>query len=171
MNRMIRNHLSIFAMLLVLTASQPAGGTSEVAVTASSRRFAANFVAAINTKDAALMRRLTHPKCLPCMNGEGAEFFRESEARDFTYTVPANYKIKIEPIAPDARLLLDDAFTYPVRPTHYVEIDYETAPYKSVSLVRQVVMSGGKWLLIRPCPTADTLRKHREMKAATHGSR
>lgn len=55
----------------------------------------------------------------------------------------------------DRPLSLGDGVEFPLRPTHEIQIDYETGPYKGVTILALVVYSEGRWRELGPCVRPD----------------
>lgn len=126
--------------------------------------FVKAFVSAINAKDASQLEALIHPKCRAAVTDSSRAFFDEMSKRDLARKIPADYGLTVTPIAADDPLPFAAMVTYPARPTHTVQIDYEESENRGVTLVRWVVVEEGKWWLCQPIPTAEAIAKRREMK-------
>jgi len=70
----------------------------------------------------------------------------------------------VEPVARDRGLLLENELDYPVRPSHQVQIDFDTGPSSSTTVVLLVVYDAGSWREVLPCPRPDTIAKMRAAK-------
>ena len=126
--------------------------------------FVKAFVSAINAKDASKLKSLMHSKCRAAVTDANREFFDEMLKGDLDLEIPADYSITVTPIAPDDPLPFTQMVTYPARPTHTVQIDYEESDTKGVTLIRWVVVEESGWWLCQPIPTAEAMAKRREMK-------
>lgn len=142
--------------------------------------FAARLVTTINSKDAERRKALAHPGSLPCLNGSARTFFEEIFANQATPAIPPNYRSRSKAIPPKQPLIFEDRFDYPARPTHELQIDFETGRYGSKTIVVQVAYDGRQWREVWACPRPETLRqmlaareartKHREkVKALAAG--
>ena len=155
--------------LLLAACDRPEQSAAQTAVESanaptSEDAFVKAFVAAISAKDASKREALLHPKCRAAVTDANRAFFDEMSEGDLALEIPADYGLTVTPIAPDDALPFASMVTYPARPTHTVQIDYEKSENKGVTLVRWVVVEEGKWWLCQPIPTAEALAKRREMK-------
>ena len=130
-------------------------------------QFISDYVAAVNRKDVDGLKRLVHPKCLACINNENQDYFDDYFSREIKESIPNSYKItNITPIGNAEPLLMAEAFSYPVRPTHWVQIDFTRGTYDSKSILRQIVKVEDAWFMVVPCPTLDTVKRFRQAKIA-----
>jgi len=129
--------------------------------------FISDYVAAVNGKDVDGLKRLVHPKCLACINNENQDYFDDYFSREIRETIPDTYRItNITPIGNAEPLLMAEAFSYPVRPTHWVQFDFARGAYDSKSILRQIVKVEDAWFMVVPCPTPDTVKRFRQAKIA-----
>lgn len=125
------------------------------------RLFVENFIDAINTKNINKLKSLTHPECLAYITEENKEFYDFS--RWFKRNIPNNYKVFIKEYKPEDILPFTEQFTYPVRPTHMIQIDYNIKENSGAAIMLQVAKQGnGKYLQIIPNPKPETIIKSRE---------
>ena len=131
------------------------------------KQFISDYVAAVNGQDIDGLKRLVHPKYLACINNENQAYFHDYFSREIKESIPNNYKIaKITQIGNAEPLLMAEAFSYPVRPTHWVQIDFARSAYDSKSILQQIVKVEDAWFMVVPCPTPDTVRRFRQAKIA-----
>jgi hypothetical protein len=119
--------------------------------------FVQTLVGAINSKSVDRRKALLHPKTLPCASGESGSFYDEIFARQARRTVPADYKWTITPVPPDQPPMFADKFEYPVRPTHLLQLDFETGPSSSTTMVVQIVYDANQWRQVAACPKPETI--------------
>ena len=155
--------------LLLAACDRPEQSAAQTAVPSanaptSEDAFVKAFVSAINAKDASKLKALIHPKCWAAATEANKEYFDEMFERDLALKIPVDYRLTVTPIAPDDPLPFALMVTFPARPTHTVQIDYEESDIKGVTLVRWVVVEEGKWWLCLPIPTAEAMAKRQEMK-------
>ncbi len=50
-----------------------------------------------------------------------------------------------------------DHLDYPVRPTHLLQLDFETGPNSSTALVMQIASEGGRWYEVAACPKPEAM--------------
>ena len=131
------------------------------------KKFVSDYVAAVNGKDVDGLNHLVHPKYLACINNENQDYFDDYFSREIRESIPNSYKItNITPIGNAEPLLMAEAFSYPVRPTHWIQIDFATGAYDSKSILRQIVKVEDAWFMVVPCPTLDTVKRFRQAKIA-----
>jgi hypothetical protein len=145
----------------------PAQG-QPVAVEAGHRRFAEQYVAAARARDAERYRRLVHPKSLVCITDDNRDFYDDWIARAFRWKWSGPYRIVTVKARAEGTPPLTPATMaiYPVPPTHRIQIDLEMSASRSASLVAEIAASGGAWLQVLPCPTAEGLAVFRAAKQA-----
>lgn len=157
----------MYKWIIILCFAISMLSTTAIAVELEQGQFIKEYVAAVNAKDVVKLKRLVHPKCLACINDENGDFYDAYFSNEIEDPIPDNYKIiEIKPIGKDEQLMMSEAFSYPVRPTHWVQIDFEKGPYDSTSILRQIVKHGDTWLMVMPCPTQQTVKWFRESKIA-----
>lgn len=130
-------------------------------------QFIGKYVAAINAGEIEALKRLIHPGCLACINDENRDYYDDYFSREFKDHIPDNYKmLDMKPIGGDEPLMMPDMLYYPVRPAYWVQIDFETKPNSSKSILRQVVKSGDTWFMVLPCPKPEAVKRFKEVKIA-----
>src|SRR5690349_3648989 len=63
------------------------------------KEFVESYVKAVNAKDEAQLKKLMHPKYLECRNDSNSDYFAELTDKDFKFTIPKDFKAKIEPLS------------------------------------------------------------------------
>jgi hypothetical protein len=157
----------LFSVILLSICFLNSGYSEEAAATPidpGAEKFVKEYVAAVNSKDSAKLKALVHPKCLAAINDENKEFFTDYFERGFHSAIPADYKKKMEIIKPDDPLLFGDMLTYPIRPTHSMQISFQTEKSGSM-IIRQLINENGQWFDVVPTPKPETLVKMKEAKA------
>ncbi len=107
--------------------------------------FAPRLVAAINGKNVDRRKELLHPKTLACITPQTQPFIEDWLADQFRYSIPASYKSRFDVIPADRPLSVADGVTFPLRPTHQVQIDWETGPQQGVTFVAMVAYTESGW--------------------------
>jgi len=133
------------------------GGNAWSQTTGEAGAFVKNLVDAINSKNLDRRKALVHPKSLVCATAEPGSFYYSMATRQARDTVPAGYKWKITPVQPDQPPLFADKFDYPVRPTHLLQLDFETGANRSKTMILQIVHDGTKWHEVIACPKPETV--------------
>ncbi len=155
--------------LLLAACDRPEQSAAQTAVESanaptSEDAFVKAFVSAINAKDVGKLEALIHPKCRAAVTDANKAYFDEMFERDLDRKIPADYRLTVTPIGPDDPLPFVPMVTYPARPTHTVQIDYEESDNRGVTLVRWVVVEESSWWLCLQIPTAEAMAKRQEMK-------
>jgi len=113
------------------------------------RTFVSGWIAAINTKDPARIKRFLHPQLQACMAGPAREFFDFALGQEARNAPIGQYNVtKIAAISgPPPAFLPPDTFTYPVQPTHEIQLSFGTTV-----LIRYLASANGAWYEVYPCP-------------------
>jgi hypothetical protein len=119
--------------------------------------FARLFVDAINSKSAERRLALLHPKSKACINAQTQPYYDWIFSRQLKHVIPAKYKIAAKPLAGKQALPSDGKSDYPLRPSHQLQIDFDTGPYSATSIVLLIVRDGARWYEVLPCPRPDAI--------------
>lgn len=113
------------------------------------RTFVSGWIAAINSKDPARIKRFLHPQVQACMAGPAREFFDFALGQEARNAPIGEYNVtKISAISgPPPAFLPPDTFTYPVQPTHEIQLSFGTTV-----LIRYLAVAQGSWYEVYPCP-------------------
>ena len=159
----------LLALALACVGSVPAAGAADgeaAGIQAGHRTFAADYVAAVNSREVERWRRLVHPKSLACITDQNRDFFDDMTARALRRTLSGPYRVaSVRVLGKSAPPGMPPAMgSYPVPPTHQIQIDVDTGPTSSVTVIRDLALSNGVWLEVLPCPTAEGLAAFRVAK-------
>lgn len=124
--------------------------------------FVQKIVDSINRKDDDARRSLMHPDALACTHVQKKAMAEGAYVPKWN-PIPAHYRWQISPMSADMSGWFSDKFDYPVRPTHQLQIDFDSAPTRSQSIVLQIIRYGNEWREVTGCPKASTVA---EAKAA-----
>jgi hypothetical protein len=113
--------------------------------------FAPRLVAAINGKNLERRRALLHPRTLACITPQTRPFIEQGVTAQLRHSIPADHQLRVETVAADFQLSLADGIEFPLRPTHAVYIDWETGPFKGVTIIALVAYTEGGWREVLPC--------------------
>ena len=140
----------------------------EVLIQEGHRRFAADYVAAVNSQDVERLRRLIHPKSLACITDQNRDFFDELFTRDLRRRLVGPFRVvSVSALTTNATGAPLEMATYPIAPTHRIQIDVQTGPTSSVTVIRDLLLNGTVWLAVVPCPTANGLGAFRAARRAS----
>jgi hypothetical protein len=156
--------LAVLGMALALVASGSAGSATAPSGD-SDRRFVSDLVQAFNSKSIEKRIALLHSKSLPCVRADGDSIYRDMFERQARRHVPSNYRSTITPVASGAAPPFGDLFTYPVRPTHVLELTFDTGPSSSTTIVIQLAREGGGWREVIGCAKPGTVAVMRSARA------
>ena len=152
--------------------------------------FVAASVAAVNARDSAARVRLIHPQCVACMSADNRDFYdavlwarqdslpqactlvsvqqlAPGRAADITRADGRACIVSVTAIPPGERPFGEGALSYPVRPTHQLQIQTGRMANDTLGmLVRQIqlVHDHDSWHEVVPCPTPEALRRFREQR-------
>ena len=87
-------------------------------------------------------------------------------AGQFRYTIPADYRSRVDPIPADRPLQVADGVTFPLRPTHQVQLDWQTGPQQGVTFVALVAYTESGWREVWPCISPDKVPSMQAAKEA-----
>lgn len=156
--------LVLLALLWLAPLSGGAAAQSrDVAIDPGHRRFAEQYAAAARARDVEGYKRLVHPQSLACFTADNRDFLDDWTTRVFRWKWDGPYRLVAvralgkgtPPSAPPTMA------TYPVPPTHQIQIDLELGATRSATLIAEIASSGGAWLQVVPCPTAEGLAAFR----------
>jgi hypothetical protein len=116
------------------------------------------FVDAVNSKSAERRLALLHSKSKACIDAQTQPYYDWILSRQLKYVIPVGkYKVAVEPLTGEQSLPSDGRSDYPLRPSHQLQIDFDTDPYSSTSVVLLIVRDGGRWYEVLPCPRPDAI--------------
>jgi len=129
-------------------------------------RLADALVKAIRSKNPESRKAVLHEKSRACINSQTQPYFDWIFTRQFRYVIPEHYEVSTQPISKAAGSSMDKS-AYPVVPTHQVQIDFHTDPYRSTSIVVMAGKDGGNWREILPCPSPEAVAGAQRSSAET----
>lgn len=160
---MTRLRVPIVGALVLLAA---VAGNAVPQGTDQAGAFVKKLVDAINSKSLDRRKALVHPKLLACATAEPDSFYHWMVTRQARNTVPAGYKWTIKPVPPDQPLMFADKFEYPVRPTHVVQLDFETGPNRGTTMILHIANDSKQWHEVIACPKPETIAAGRAARQA-----
>lgn len=114
------------------------------------------IVDAVNRDDSEARRKLMHPDALACDQAT-KQAMAEGAYKQKQRKIPPGYRWQISEMPAGSSGWFSDKFDYPIRPTHQLQIDIETAPRRSESMMLQVVRYGKEWREVTGCPKPETI--------------
>ena len=154
-------------LLAVAARAVPAGAADQDAA------FVQSLVDAINSKSLDRRKALLAPLSRVCASGDSEPFYNWTVTRQARRPIPAGYKWKISAIPPDQPLMFADRFDYPVRPSHLLQLDFETGQNSATTMLVMLVRDAGQWREVVACPKPETIAAARvaEQQRAKHEDR
>jgi len=155
---------SLVLLVALVAAGRPARAAQPAGAAPGREAFVRRYVEAVNARDVEALKRLVHPSSLECITPESADVFEDVFRRRLRHTIPPTYRVTVRPIEATEPLLFDGAVGYPVRPTHFLQVDFQRGERSSTTLVIQAAAEGAAWLEVIPCPTAETIKRARQAR-------
>ncbi|MEP6938031.1 MAG: hypothetical protein ABI871_08170 [Chthoniobacterales bacterium] len=128
--------------------------TLDLAADANFQAFLAAYISAVNSRNIAKLAELAHPKCLVVVTPQNKDFYDYWFTKETRRNIPPDCKLTVTVIPADGALPFENIVSYPIRPTHQIQLDFDYAPNKSVSVIRQLVHEGDKWYEVIPAKKA-----------------
>ncbi len=140
------------------------GGKDEgVEPPTSEEEFVEALAFAVNSKDIHKFKQLIHPKCLAAITDETRPFMDRAHVKMLQQgLVLVTGEREVKPIPEKERNEEIKGLDIPVRPTHALKIDILTSAGKVVPSVHLICVEDGKWWVVQPIPTAETIAKINE---------
>lgn len=164
MEKWSRRALAALGVAIALVASGPVRSATAPSGD-SDRRFVSDLVQAINSKSIERRIALLHSKSLVCVRADGDSIYHDMFERQARRHIPSNYRSKITPVASGAGPPFGDLFTYPVLPTHVLELTFDTGPSSNTTLVLQLAGEGGRWREVVGCAKPGAVAVMRSARA------
>jgi hypothetical protein len=152
------------AVSLVFLACGALAASDDVAIQST---FVKPWIEALRSKDQARIEQFYHPAVRACMNPSTKDFFDFVLDRETDSATGGAYRIaKLAPMQglPPA-LLPESGFTYPVRPTYEIQVDFDHGELT----IRFLAPSNGSWYEVYPCPNEKGTAYFRKQLAEAAG--
>jgi hypothetical protein len=146
---------------MLATAACRTGAPAEQG-TQEQQELARKVVEAMSDQDFAAMKQLIAPSTLKCI-GQHEDFLHYRIKKQFELPISKDYQLKITKMTPDA-LNPSKLVTYPMRPTHFMEIEFPTADGGTATVTESIGQEDGKWYEAQPCPTELGLQRFAEQQ-------
>src|SRR5262245_37113889 len=143
---------------------------------AAQRAFIKDYVAALTSRNVAILRRLQHPATVACIADDNRDYFDAllvndlRRAGDFAADYSVTRITALTGGAPSLSLPPNLLF-YPAAPTHEFQIDTRNGEHRSLTLIRVMAAVDGQWFLIAPCPTPEGLQAFHVSRAERESQR
>ena len=155
----MRKFSIVCIVLSLIVTIPPAAGAQ--AVDPGLNRFVEQWRQSLNDQDLSGYKKLIHPQCLVKIKPDIQDYYDYSFTKELSRKIPGKYRVLLSSKDRNATSAQSTMFSYPILPTHQVQLDYDIRPLKSVTVVRDIVQEGNQWYFILPEPTAETLAQFR----------
>jgi hypothetical protein len=154
----------ICAVMFSLAALPPAHAQSGAAPP-ELENFAAQYVAAINAKDAAGLQALYGSESRACIAAEDRDFYDTTLAGLLRDPIPTKHTVTVSAVDENNLRAIEAFGKFPRKPERELHIDYQQGDDLR-TVVLYLVEENGRWVADQPCPTADAIKKFHENAAA-----
>ncbi|MFZ2300495.1 MAG: hypothetical protein WAW10_01335 [Gallionella sp.] len=145
-------------LVVVIAASSASAGNSE-----TPEALSAQFIAAVNAKSEEKQKATIHPQCFADISPVQRDYLKETLVRDFRKTIPEKRTVKVTKLD-DGTLPFGDMVVWPLKPTHQLEIEFNTGENSSSSIIRFIAKDKSQWFVIVPMISKENLKKYEERK-------
>jgi hypothetical protein len=129
------------------------------------KNFAAQYVAAINTKDASRFEALYGSQSRACIAAEDKDFYNTTLHGLWREPIPANYTVTVSAVNENNLKAIETFGNFPVKPTRELHIDHQQGD-DLTSVVLYLIKENGRWVADQPCPTAEAIKQFHDNRAA-----
>ena len=147
---MLKSWRVTIALLVLATSACQTGAPGEQG-TPEQQELARKVVEAMSDQDFAAMKQLIAPSTLKCI-GAHEDFLHYRIKKQFELPISKDYRLTITKMTPDA-LNPSKLVTYPMRPTHFMGMEFPTADGGTATVTEPIGQEDGKWYEAQPCPT------------------
>jgi hypothetical protein len=126
------------------------------------KAFAAQYVAAYNSKDEAQLLSLYPPQSRVCVTSANKEVY-DSISRQMRDSVSPGYMLSLMPVNEGNLKALANQLYFLVKPERELHIDYQyPGTNDGGQLVLWLVHQNGRWMADFPCMTAEGIKSYRD---------
>src|SRR5262249_33906344 len=109
------------------------------------------------------------PKSRACFDKNKQPYFDRWLRKQFRYAASGKHRLSVL-LMPGG--LTDSKYaSWPERPTHLLQIDYDTADGGRITLTRMIAQEDRKWYQVAPCPTDAGMERFREQQRREDAAR
>ncbi|MDH4187255.1 MAG: hypothetical protein OEV08_09670 [Nitrospira sp.] len=152
---------ALLKLAIILIAALSVNGIGRAAEDPGTRAFVQQLVRAINRDDGDARLKLMHPDAAVCASAL-KDAMVTGGLVPLKHRIPNDYRWSISELPAGATGFFPDKFDYSVRPTHQLQIDFDSGPNKSETMVLQVVRHGTGWREVTGCPRAKTITEAKQ---------
>ena len=157
---------AMYAIAVLAAISSDARGQS-VDVPPDVKSFAAQYVAAYNSKDIARLESVYLPESRACITPANKDVYDSTARMGMRDSVPPQYLLSLTPVNEGNLKALASSMYFKVKPERELHIDYQ---YPNTNdggqLVLWLVRRNGRWTADFPCMTPQGLKDFRDNAAA-----
>jgi hypothetical protein len=117
------------------------------------------FVTATNARNLAGLNALLHPKSLACITSENKDFYDRSLVFSVRQPIFPDYHFTDKTISATDPLPAVGYATFPLRPTHEIQIEYTNGVEITGMVMFWLVNENGRWYKDDPCINADVIKQ------------
>ncbi|MDQ7778207.1 MAG: hypothetical protein RDV41_00665 [Planctomycetota bacterium] len=125
----------------------------------SPEQLADALIAAVKQKDAAQFKRLIHPACMEGLSEPERKYLELAVQNSLKEQIPEERTVRVFEVKNWSPPSDANAWRWPVKPTHQIEIAASTGEYSSVSICQYIAKQGDRWLVVMPIPDPKTLEE------------
>ncbi|MGB0063626.1 MAG: hypothetical protein WBP85_04200 [Terracidiphilus sp.] len=126
------------------------------------KAFAAQYVAAFNSKDLARFKSMQIPQSLACITPENKDVYDWLLAAQMRDSVSPNYRLSLMQVSDQNLKALASEEYFPVKPEHELHIDYEyPGTQDGGTILTWIVRQNGRWMADFPCMTSKAIEDFR----------
>lgn len=164
MKRTISTAIFVLALAFAVALNVRAQNT---AVPPDIKAFAAQYVAAFNSKDQTRLLSLNLPQSRACITPQNKDVYNPALFMQMRDTVPSNYMLSLMPVNESNLKALAAEEYFPVKPERELHIDYQYPETNDGGqLIIWLVRQNGRWIGDFPCMTAQGIKHYRDNAAA-----
>lgn len=149
----LRRQLPVILAMSLCAAAQTAADPEAVG---------RSFVEAVRSGSVERRLALLHPGTRSCITDETNDYFAWIVLRQMKYVIPEKFTVRAQTLVEAPQ---PEASSYPVRPTHSVQVDFETRPNSSTTVVLMAAKDGGRWYEVLPCPLPEMVAQMKKAAA------
>lgn len=165
----MRNFFCFFLYIFMFLSVDSFASENLENLTPTQKNYIMRYVEAVNLKDENQLKALMNPGYLNCMNDSNKDYFEDVFQRSLKYDIPEGYKASIVPLLEEDVLkevegAKQRGLSYPVNPTHQLQLDFNKGEYSSVTIIRKLTQEGDFLYEVSGCPSTQAVAKFREVK-------
>jgi len=159
--------LSALAIVVLIGIVTLRARAQQTAATADVKAFAAQYVAAYNSKDKAKLESLNAPESLACITPANRDVYDSLLTMQMRDPIPPRYLLTISPVNENNLNALASLGHFLVKPERELHIDYQyPGTNDGGQLVLWLVRQNGRWMADFPCMSDEAIKQFRDNAAA-----